>query len=72
MSIENHPNFHAVNFVTQIISAYYESLRGKASVKNSPDIKDRVALFCNEIEELVDQHVDPKLELTRGKPGNNS
>lgn len=67
MSIENHPNFHAMNFITEVLSAYYESLRGKASAKNCPDVKDRVAIFCAEIEELVDQHVDPKLELIRNK-----
>lgn len=57
MSLESHPNFHVVKFVTEILSAYYESLRGKASPQSSPDIRDRVMRFCAEIEAQVDRYV---------------
>lgn len=60
MSIENHPNFHAVNFTTQITAAFYESLRGKANKKNAPDISQHVESFCSNIEDVVDAVVDPQ------------
>jgi hypothetical protein len=59
MSLKNHPNFHAINFTTQILSAYYESLRGAASTKNAPDISDAVIKFVSIIEDKVDITVGP-------------
>ena len=55
MSIENHPNFHAVKFVTGVMTAYYESLRGKASEEHHPDIRDLVIEFSTRIEEKTDK-----------------
>ena len=57
MSLKDHPNFHALNFVTEIMSAYYESLRGKASVQCSPDVREEIIEFCAQIEKKVDLHV---------------
>jgi len=57
MSIENHPNFHVINFVTQIMSAYYDSLRGGVNNHNAPDVKEEVASFANKIEEKIDEAV---------------
>jgi len=58
MSLERHPNFHAVNFTTQIMSAYYESLRGKANKDNAPTISEEVVGFVCRIEEMVDKVVE--------------
>ena len=57
MSLENHPNFHACNFVTKIIAAYYESLRGGATKENAPLPHDAFEKFVNEIEDRVDNYV---------------
>lgn len=62
MSKENHPNFHAVNFATAILKAYYESLRGKANKDNCPNINEQLQGFVMEIEELVDDKVDPPMK----------
>jgi hypothetical protein len=59
MSLKRHPNFHAVNFSTQIMAAYYESLRGGANRQNVPDISDTVVEFVSMIESRVDAAVDP-------------
>jgi hypothetical protein len=58
MSLERHPNFHAVNFNTQIMTAYYESLRGGANQQNAPDISDTIVEFVSMIENRVDAAVD--------------
>jgi len=58
MSTEKHPNFHALKFVTEIMSSYYESLRGKANKKNCPDIRSEVLIFVNQIEEKIDSSVE--------------
>lgn len=54
MSIENHPNFHAVLFSSTIMSSYYEALRGEADKKNCPDITEDVIEFVTGIEAKVD------------------
>lgn len=61
MSLENHPNFHAVKFITDISSSFYESLRGKMDMKNLPEgfseeISSRFIKFSLEIEEVVDKY----------------
>jgi hypothetical protein len=58
MSIENHPNFHAVNFTTRVMAAYYESLRGGALFVVAPDISCEVIAFANKIEDMVDINVE--------------
>lgn len=63
MSIKNHPNFHAVNFVTEVTFAFYESLRGKADIKafTSPNgkldeaVNEKIIAFVDEMEEFVDR-----------------
>jgi hypothetical protein len=59
MSLERHPNFHAVNFTTQIMVAYYDSLRGGANRQNAPDISDMVTEFVSVIDSRVDTAADP-------------
>ena len=58
MSIENHPNFHACNFATKVMEAYYESLRGKASKENTPAPTALFANFVLDVEEIVDECVE--------------
>ncbi len=55
MSKEDHPNFHAVKFTTAIVSAFYESLRGEASVDNCPDISEELQAFIYLVETKVDE-----------------
>jgi len=60
MSIENHPNFHAVKFVTDITSSYFESLRGNG--KNCKEdchewVKEATVKFVAEIESIVDESI---------------
>lgn len=55
MSLKNHPNFHACKFVTDIMSSYYESLRGKADVLNAPSIRDEVREFLITVESKVEK-----------------
>jgi hypothetical protein len=58
MSIDNHPNFHASNFAVHITAAFYESLRGGATAKNTPDISNEVIEFICKIEDMVDRAVE--------------
>jgi len=57
MSIENHPNFHAVNFVTKVLSAFYESLRGQSNKDNCPNISSDVIRFAEMIEDKINSSV---------------
>lgn len=61
MSLENHPNFHAIKFITDISSSFYESLRGKMDLTNLPEglseeISSRLMKFSWEIEEVVNRY----------------
>ena len=57
MSLENHPNFHAVQFATDITNSYYKSLRGEGFVRkkeiNSEKINELILNFVGEIEYIV-------------------
>jgi len=55
MSLENHPNFHAVKFTADITSSYFECLRGCAGKKNAPEIMAEVVEFVANIESMVDE-----------------
>lgn len=57
MSVENHPNFHVINFTAQITSSYYKSLRGSANKENAPDVSAAIVEFATRIENLVDSEV---------------
>lgn len=62
MSKENHPNFHALKFTSDIVRSFFESLRGKAD-KNSlaeeawNNIKYKIIDFVSEIETIVDEGI---------------
>lgn len=60
MSVENHPNLHAVNLTVEIIKAFYESLRGAAAgkVQVNGNIQALVIKFVHDIEEEVDEEVE--------------
>lgn len=57
MSIENHPNFHAAGFTTDVMVSFYDRLRGEADKNNLDDDKFKalVVKFVMEVEELVDE-----------------
>lgn len=58
MSIENHPNFHAVQFVTDITTSYFKSIRGKAAKLSMDDkIRDMIIDFAENIEDNVDERI---------------
>ena len=57
MSLENHPNFHAVRFATRIFEAYFESLRGGVDKSSFPDISERIEDFVYLVENIVDDFV---------------
>ena len=54
MSVESHPNLHAVNLVVKIVAAYIDSLRGAVDKSNMPDITDLIVAFVEAVEERVD------------------
>lgn len=61
MSIENHPNFHAVKFVTAITVSYFDSLRGRGAtctVGMNDAVKESIEKFVTEIEDIVDHEVE--------------
>ena len=73
MSQEQHPNFHVVKFAAQIMSAYYNSLRGGASTDNVPDISDAVMEFVCAVEDRVNAavastNVDPAAGSSDDEP----
>ena len=57
MSLENHPNFHAVKFATDITISYFESLiipiEKVRSIGDS--INYEILMFVERIEDLVDK-----------------
>ena len=57
MSIANHPHFHAAGFTTDVISSFYDRLRGEADKNNLDDEKFKalVVKFVMEAEELADE-----------------
>lgn len=59
MSVENHPNFHAVGFLMDIYSSFEERVRGEAAKAGMPEllplIADRITEFVNEIDEILDK-----------------
>jgi hypothetical protein len=62
MSLENHPNFHAVKFTSDIMVSYFKCLRGKAEIKNDSDITEEVIEFVMKIEKMVDKKCEEKHE----------
>ena len=60
MSLENHPNFHAVRFAVESIKAFKSSLRGNG-LRISPEVVSRVgdmlADFAGQVEAEVDCEV---------------
>ena len=58
MSLENHPNFHAVKFATDILVSYFDSLRishKQVGEDTQEAITDNIADFVAVIENLVDK-----------------
>jgi len=61
MSLENHPNFHAIKFTTNIVSSLHESLRGVLAPQMVREVlsrsRQKVVDFVGDIEEEVDRIV---------------
>jgi len=59
MSIENHPNFHSVKFVTDITKSFIESTRGKAlGLTMNDNISKLIFEFVEKVETEVDNEVN--------------
>lgn len=59
MSQQNHPNFHAVKFVTDITASFFDSIRNKNLKKEdiekiSDQVKLKICEFVADVERLVD------------------
>jgi hypothetical protein len=66
MSIENHPNFYAVGFVVDLITAVNERLRGAAPPVRK-EILARLHTAFLSITEQVEQTIDYVIEEQKGK-----
>ena len=62
MSLENHPNFHVIQFLTDVIVSYTRCLRGDANIMTSPIPHEMILDFCNQIEIVVDEELKHQLE----------
>jgi hypothetical protein len=58
MSLENHPNIHAVNFVLEVVDSYHRNLRGKANKNNCPDIRNEISEFFQKVGEKLDKFIE--------------
>ena len=61
MSIENHPNFHAVKFVTDVTVSFFGSIRGDAQKKArvpTTEIMQLIIALADRAEEIVDESVE--------------
>lgn len=56
MSEENRPNFHAVRFVTEMMTSFRNSLRGDAAKMEVFDdvLRDKFVEFAEEVNDYVD------------------
>lgn len=58
MSIERHPNFHAVKFVTDLIVAFSEAAtRAEVPIALTEEMKELIVNFVVALEALVDEQV---------------
>lgn len=60
MSKENHPNFHACKFVTDITISFFQSIRNtkltKEDVDNMSEKFQKITLeFVGKVEDIVDE-----------------
>ena len=63
MSIENHPNFHAVNFVVLTMDALYKSIRGNATIGDAQLVaSEMLSKFVCDVESRIDELVKQKYE----------
>lgn len=60
MSIKDHPNFIATKFTVDIMTSFYESLRGKANVSNidAEALRQLVMETVEKFENLADEVSD--------------
>jgi hypothetical protein len=62
MSVEGHPNLHAVGFLTDIVAALEKRLRGGAA----EDVPGTICLVIDDIKEFVNA-LDDKLDGHYGR-----
>jgi len=55
MSKENHPNFHAVRFVANLVESYCASIRGSIPPKDIPFPQKLLLSFVEKVESHVDR-----------------
>ena len=63
MSLENHPNFHAVGFASDVTSAYFKRLRVplcSLSVQTQQRMITNICLFIEQMEYNIDQAMETK------------
>jgi hypothetical protein len=68
MSVARHPNFHAANFLTEIMYAYYNSVRGGAITFHAhelPNIKEMAKEFTAQVEKMVDDAVELRTQTEK-------
>lgn len=69
MSIENHPNLHAVGFLTDIHESLEQRIRGRAGEAGYrevlPLVSDMVAAFVDDIDMRLDQRYGPPPQVQR-------
>jgi len=58
MSLENHPNIHAVGLQVDIIKAIEERLRGEGAEVDKGDLISRVSYKLVRFVEIVEAYVD--------------
>ena len=62
MSLENHPNFHALKFTTEVTASLLNSIRGdaqrfKIGMKDDLDLHQDILDFVEKIESKIDNEV---------------
>jgi hypothetical protein len=57
---KGHDNFHAAKFATEVTAAFYESLRGRASIHGLDHEKvcECIRKLCSDMEKLADDSSD--------------
>jgi hypothetical protein len=63
MSIENHPNLHAIKLGVEIYTSICKSLRGNATVRDvTPSLDDLIVEFVEKVEDKIDCNVAKRMK----------
>lgn len=58
MSLENHPNFHAVGFMADLVRIYFKALRGNAQKDMPDELHKLFSGFVSDVETVVDKNAE--------------